>query len=849
MKIDRDLSRSALLLAVAIAGLGLGLFGQGGNVASQPDDPAARASQYLRDNSDRLGLRPDVGDLRLLDIRESRSGQHVRYQQTLNGLPVIGSYITVSLSKTAELEPSLISRYVRQPQGPPARPKLTSAEAVAAALSAVDGYSGYLRAPPSAELAYLPLGDKRYTLAWNVTAQTVQPLGSWLIVVDANSGQLLSKRNVLRSDSGQVFDPNPAKTSGGTIPPPPDCDSAANASALAGQYQTKALQGIQGGQGQLKGEYVDLTAPGLSGGYKTAGQANEPSHDYAYSCNDDRFEEVMAYHHIDAVQRKLQSLGFSGTGAIIDRPLPVHAHYFSGCNAFFDPVSRGLLFGDSDSTGCGSFNTDAAEDADVIVHEYGHAIQDDQIPGYAFGPFPEAGEALSMGEGFADFLAAATFGDPCLAEWFSLQDTDCDGGTAPGLRWLDNTNVYPADYTSCPNIDANGNPSDGAETEEPHCGGLVWGGVLWDLVQALGDDQAARDLALQLVLDAHFYLDPVATFNEAAEAICLADTILYGGAHAATIASVFSARGFSTGSCGASDFPYTYLRIIHTYSGNLDVTVKVGSDVDAPACSIVVQNGPTSRTGDLVGYLALDGCEGFLPPTSEQPWWLEVQDAAASDTGTIENFEVTLAGGIRCIATDVPVFIPDATANPGPDIPGPNVYSMVDCTTQIDPCGVDMDGDGVSQCLDNCPAVANGPAQASEPGVGDQTNTDEDLATAGAGMGSGSPPPPLLGDSTGDACDDDDDNDGFDDAVEQLIGTGQFDNCTGAPGTGGDAWPPDFDVNGMVNLLDVLKLKPAYLKSDPDPAYDVRFDLADQDGTINLTDLLPIKQYFLMRCS
>jgi len=38
----------------------------------------------------------------------------------------------------------------------------------------------------------------------------------------------------------------------------------------------------------------------------------------------------------------------------------------------------------------------------VIVHEYGHAIQDDQVPN--FGLSSEGG---AMGEGFSDYLAAA----------------------------------------------------------------------------------------------------------------------------------------------------------------------------------------------------------------------------------------------------------------------------------------------------------------------------------------------------------------------------------------------------------------------------------------------------------
>lgn len=63
---------------------------------------------------------------------------------------------------------------------------------------------------------------------------------------------------------------------------------------------------------------------------------------------------------------------------------------------------------------------DDAEDAGVIAHEYGHSIQDNQVPG--FGDSIEGG---SMGEGFGDYLGAVyedalsgkSFGRACVAEW------------------------------------------------------------------------------------------------------------------------------------------------------------------------------------------------------------------------------------------------------------------------------------------------------------------------------------------------------------------------------------------------------------------------------------------------
>jgi len=95
---------------------------------------------------------------------------------------------------------------------------------------------------------------------------------------------------------------------------------------------------------------------------------------------------------------------------------------------------------------------------------------------------------------------------------------------------------------------------------------------------------------------------------------------------------------------------------------------------------------------------------------------------------------------------------------------------------------LDTDGDEVRDYADNCPLVDNE----------DQKNTDADLEAAGASV---------AGDSLGDACDDDDDNDGFADDVEIYLNTVGLDNCPGSPpGSGGDAWPLDNDITKDITV-------------------------------------------------
>jgi len=674
------------LLLAAAAALAL-LSAQTGT--AQPIDPVQRARAFLEDNATELNLRPGLTDLRAADHRQSLTGEHVRFQQTRGGVDVFGATVTVSLPGNGD-KPLVRSRYASLPASaaPVAVSRVTALEAAVGHIGATPGDTTEV-AP--ARLTYFPTSDKTLTPAWQLTVRTTRPYGTWLVLADAATGEILYRHNLLRFDSGTVFDPNPAVSNGG-VPPATHCDGAVFEDLLDDEYVLKTLQGITPAQGKLKGQYVDLTAPGISGAYKPAGLADEPTHNYnGYGCDDDRFEEVMVYHHLDRTQRKIQALGFAGAMGILSRPVPAHAHFMPDCNAFFDPADRGLHFGDFDGpgyfpTGCAMPPLhDSGEDADWIIHEYGHAIQDDQVPGWAFGPYPLAEQAASIGEGFSDFLAAAMSGDPCWAEYVSFGVMACAGG-ALGLRSLQNTRNATTGYEACPNVDFNGDPVDGAETEEPHCGGEVWSGALWDLVEAIGDGSAtqqARDTVLTLVLEAQFYLDQRANFNEAAAAVCFADTLLMGGANSGDIGAAFAGRGISTAPCAPLDFASYYMRIPHTFSGDLAIDIKVGPGVDqgTPAvCAFTVADSDSNISDpDLYidyGILGPASCSAYLPPTIARPWWLQVQDVSQFDEGSIEDFEILLPGGSRCISGDPPIAIPDL---------GAAVYAKIDCSIKVSP--------------------------------------------------------------------------------------------------------------------------------------------------------------------
>ena len=175
----------------------------------------------------------------------------------------------------------------------------------------------------------------------------------------------------------------------------------------------------------------------------------------------------------------------------------------------------------------------------------------------------------------------------------------------------------------------------------------------------------------------------------------------------------------------------------------------------------------------------------------------------------------------------------------------------------------DFDGDGVPDGSDNCLSVPNGPNEAGTPGVGNQTNTDADLAAAGATLALGVP---LVGDALGDACDDEDDNDSglvtqdpgaaatecptgevplWADCVEAYLGTDPLDNCSAdtiANNEPVDALPPDLNDDRSVNILDVFEMQPVWLGPG------IRQDL-NADGSVNILDVFKMQPVWLQTCS
>ncbi|HYR29229.1 MAG TPA: proprotein convertase P-domain-containing protein [Thermoanaerobaculia bacterium] len=262
----------------------------------------------------------------------------------------------------------------------------------------------------------------------------------------------------------------------------------------------------------------------------------DPNAPLMFDRADDRFEPVNAYFHVDKTQRYLQSLGYFGTRQLVAYPIEIDALALNGADASqFLPsmqIGRGTLY-------FGSGGTDDAEDGDIVVHEYGHAILEWIAPG-TFGGGSFSTEARAIAEGFGDYLAfsshydarIASGRDPfCFADWDARCWTDAasEGCAYPVgadcLRRLDSGRTM-ADYSR----------GDTAGVE--HRNGQIWSSALRELFLALG-----RRTTDVLVVESLFAPPPHPTFAVMARRLIETDRLLFGGEHAAAICAAMTKRG------------------------------------------------------------------------------------------------------------------------------------------------------------------------------------------------------------------------------------------------------------------------------------------------------------------
>jgi hypothetical protein len=480
-----------------------------------PDHSPASVAALLQEA--RLGAYPHGTTLRLRHSKESPGGFHYDYRLHYQGFDILDASILANLDRNGRII-SLVNNLLPFSQAG-AAPTM-SAEQLAAWVEARFGSDPDLQGPfwQQAEAGWR-VEDGRLIATYSVDySQGYTVLQSR---IDAQSLEVLSTRDLAVYHRGghtagpdtvgcvgYVFNPDPvtpvaAPYAGAYM----DDNDADNATLTAARVLVPLLGlTFNGSNYQLEGPFVRITElenPNIPPAFSTTGV-------FDFTRNQSGFEDVMVYYHIDFFQRYIQSLGFTN---LYDTVLNADAHGLSGQdNSHFIPqgLNSRIAFGEG--------GVDDAEDADVIVHEYGHALSYSALQGGNSGT-----ERLGLDEGIGDYLAASYSKSIHYNFWKNTFTWDGHNEFWDG-RTASTSAVYP-----------------------PGSSDIYKYGELW--ATALMDAQAlvGRTVCDRVLLQSLYSNAAQISLTDAAYIILDADTLLYGGAHAQQFKQAFCMRGILTG--------------------------------------------------------------------------------------------------------------------------------------------------------------------------------------------------------------------------------------------------------------------------------------------------------------
>lgn len=499
-----------LLIAVLLGG---SVFGQGVNspVPESPLPTIIRTDLPISDGTDQETVSSYCQQLLsqyslhgLVAVQQpgitSLTGQYLTFKLEWKGRTVEESFIKIHQSSTGEWI-SVVHSLPDPHSLPNALPPLLPAQAIQASWQKrMGGYESRIDSVWS-------MGDLEMVPAYRITTFSHQEHPSWDIVVDARTGEELYREDravYLHQEEedttgmGRIFFPNPCTAAnveyGDLFVDSMDKHQAIFETLMDTVVLNDITWDEDSGVFRLLGPYIELKS------IKTGSPAPATSVDgnFFYKRDSSSFEDVMVYYHIDRFQRYVQSLGFT---SLQNSPIDADAHGFtSDVSAFVPNMGNSyLLFG----TG----NVDDAEDADVIIHEYIHALS------YAAAPETNSGrERRGLDEGMADYFTAGYSYDITPNQWPMLFNWDGHNEFWNG-RIANNAETYPP-----------------ANSLSIYAYGEIWSSALMKMRLELG-----APVMDKLALESLYGFFPGMTVPQAGRYLLSTDSLLFNYQHRETI--------------------------------------------------------------------------------------------------------------------------------------------------------------------------------------------------------------------------------------------------------------------------------------------------------------------------
>lgn len=305
------------------------------------------------------------------------------------------------------------------------------------------------------------------------------------------------------------------------------------------------------GSGYLQGPYARVDF--VNGGSATT-RPFSPTQNFVYSptgLEGAWFAQVMVYQAAVWAKVLLETQRIS---AVAPRGFQAFASFFGSSYEF---STRRIYVGSA-----------ITPDTDIANHEIGHAIAHDAglVPAFANS------DSDAIHEGLADFLSL-------------IVQSNVPPATRPGRNWDLSENSaggFLRTLDSCYTRNHNYIPL------QIYNNGIILGAALRDLTLRTG-----RSTALRLAVQSCRYLNPASSFDDAVEALVLADQDLYQGVHTTLLRRLFWIRELSGNVPTNPWLPPAILESPHPYADDVDQT---WTHTIPGASALIVTMHPATRT-------------------------------------------------------------------------------------------------------------------------------------------------------------------------------------------------------------------------------------------------------------
>lgn len=479
-------------------------------------------------------LKGESFSVEYLEGRQSKTGLHYLYRQNYLGIPVYRGTIKINLDDEGNILSLFDNTYpiLKTPEGefPSAEDSYDIVKAfyheendlVKILVENLYFDEGTGLVPASR----IELWDKRgnfFELIINNDAT---------VIYERDMNNYFNKKNIYNIDTpalARIFNPDPLTTAGVTYGAPYEDGSDADISQLNMQRQQVTIDvAFSNDSFRLESPYC-----------KILNSSAKSTPDFQFTRSQDGFEDANAFYHINTYHSYIQQLGFTD---LVNYPIWVDTHASVADNSNFSVGTPPRL-----SFGTGG--VDDAEDSDVIIHEYGHAISHSAAPGSNVGI-----ERNALDEALGDYLATSYSKSINPNNWANMFTWDGHNEFWAGREVVTNKH-YPEDLVHQYYQDA----------------------VLWSATMMQIWDNIGKENTDEVQIEALYSYSGNMTMTDAANLVIQADVLLHGGEFVLPIRYWMCSRGFIPCDVGIDEAGIIHFSVYNSYGfarNNEDAIIK-----------------------------------------------------------------------------------------------------------------------------------------------------------------------------------------------------------------------------------------------------------------------------------